>query len=431
MSVTGFRKKDGTIEKYDYMALDNIPVIPSASGLSDDAKQALLTLAAKVAYIDGNGQSYYNALETALYPPANLLRIRANYVQPGRVYDDAALNDLRNGLTVMAYFDDGTSTAISEYSLSGNLTVGTSTIVVTYGDKTDTFTVNVTANPGVLRGITATFNQGAAEIADTDHLEVLHQYLTVTANYSAGVTETLTSDEYVLSGTLLDAISTITVTYGDFSDEFTVNVTSSIIVAEAHKNDTELTTFTSTAARTVMKDAFYGCSNLQSIYLPNVTEIKGGGNFRECSKLETINIKGVTRLEGSYAFGWAGNSGNGLTVVLPNITYLGAQTFYQCKTNISVDIGPGLSELLNDAFYTPNYTPAATLILRKTDGIVTPRTADAIKYIKDLYVPSALIETYQTTSHWSTRYSAQTLTIHAIEGSIYETQYADGTSIAS
>ena len=186
MSVTGFRKKDGTIEKYDYMALDNIPVIPSASGLSDDAKQALLTLAAKVAYIDGNGQSYYNALETALYPPANLLRIRANYVQPGRVYDDAALNDLRNGLTVMAYFDDGTSTAISEYSLSGNLTVGTSTIVVTYGDKTDTFTVNVTANPGVLRGITATFNQGTAEIADTDNLEVLHQYLTVTANYSAG-----------------------------------------------------------------------------------------------------------------------------------------------------------------------------------------------------------------------------------------------------
>ena len=430
MSVTGFRKKDGTIEKYDYMALDNIPVIPSASGLSDDAKQALLTLAAKVAYIDGNGQSYYNALETALYPPANLLRIRANYVQPGRVYDDATLNDLRNGLTVMAYFDDGTSTAISEYSLSGNLTVGTSTIVVTYGDKTDTFTVNVTANPGVLRGITATFNQGTAEIADTDHLEVLHQYLTVTANYSAGVTETLTSDEYVLSGTLLDAISTITVTYGDFSDEFTVNVTSSIIVAEAHKNDTELTTFTSTAARTVMKDAFNGCSNLQSVYLPNVTEIKGGGNFQGCEKLETINIKGVTRIEGSHAFGWAGNSGNGLTVVLPNITYLGAQTFGMARKMIAVDIGPGLSELLNDTFYA-NVTPETTLILRKTDGIVTPRTADTIKYIKDLYVPSALIETYQTTSHWATRYSAQTLTIHAIEGSIYETQYADGTSIAS
>lgn len=31
MSVKGFKLKDGTTAKYDYEALDNLPVIPSAS----------------------------------------------------------------------------------------------------------------------------------------------------------------------------------------------------------------------------------------------------------------------------------------------------------------------------------------------------------------------------------------------------------------
>lgn len=144
MSIEGFKLKDGTTEKYDYEALDNLPVIPSGSGLSDGAKQALLTLLGKVAYIDGNGQTYYDALETALYPPANLVRISAVYTQSGTVYDTGTLDSLKSDLVVTAYYDDSTSGAVSTYTLSGTLTEGTSTITVAYGGKTATFSVTVT-----------------------------------------------------------------------------------------------------------------------------------------------------------------------------------------------------------------------------------------------------------------------------------------------
>lgn len=143
MSIKGFKLKDGTTEKYDYEALDNLPVIPSGSGLSDEAKQALLTLLEKVAYVDENGQTYYDALETALYPPANLVSISAVYTQSGTVYDTDSLDALKTDLVVTARMDDGTTRTVTEYTLIGTLAEGTSTITVSYGGKTTTFGVTV------------------------------------------------------------------------------------------------------------------------------------------------------------------------------------------------------------------------------------------------------------------------------------------------
>ena len=58
-----------------------------------------------------------------------------------------------------------------------------------------------------------------------DDLSTLKQYLTVVAEYSDGTTRELTKDEYILSGTLSAPSSAITVTYGGFTDTFTVLVT--------------------------------------------------------------------------------------------------------------------------------------------------------------------------------------------------------------
>lgn len=74
-----------------------------------------------------------------------------------------------------------------------------------------------------LNSITATFNQGDTIIYDTDKLDSLKQYLTVTANYSDGSTATVTG--YTLSGTLAEGTSTITASYSGKSATFTVEVT--------------------------------------------------------------------------------------------------------------------------------------------------------------------------------------------------------------
>ena len=118
-------------------------------GLTEDIKQALMNLVNHVGFDDDDptGQTYITALQNALYPAAELVSISAVYTQGGTVYDSDSLDSLRNDLVVTAHYDDSTSEAVSNYTLSGTLVEGTSTITVTYGGKTTTFTVTVTASP--------------------------------------------------------------------------------------------------------------------------------------------------------------------------------------------------------------------------------------------------------------------------------------------
>ena len=114
--------------------------------LSDDLKEALLTIFEHVAFIDANGKTYYDELESVLYSGAVLLSINAVFNQGQNViYDNSSLDDLKQYLTVTAYYDDNTTRTISNYTLTGTLSEGTSIITVTYHDKTTTFNVNITS----------------------------------------------------------------------------------------------------------------------------------------------------------------------------------------------------------------------------------------------------------------------------------------------
>lgn len=113
-------------------------------GLTEAVKSAMLQIAQKVAYIDEHGQTYYDALYDALYPPADLVSITAVYTQSGTVYDTDTLDSLRSDLVVTAHMSDSTTQTVTTYTLSGTLATGTSTITVAYGGKTTTFTVTVT-----------------------------------------------------------------------------------------------------------------------------------------------------------------------------------------------------------------------------------------------------------------------------------------------
>ena len=131
MSIKGF-SVGGVVQRYDYTALDNLP---QGQGVSDDLKAALLQLAQKVAYIDDQGQTYYDDLYDALYPDKTLLSITANFQQgQAVVYNTDSLDSLKQYLTVTAIYDDASTETVpsSAYTLSGTLTTGTSVITVTY-----------------------------------------------------------------------------------------------------------------------------------------------------------------------------------------------------------------------------------------------------------------------------------------------------------
>ena len=116
----------------------------TGSGLTNEIKVALMECFEHVAWIDDDGQDYYNALEAALNPPTGLVSISVVYTQSGTVYDTDSLDVLKPDLVVTAHYEDTTTATVTAYTLSGTLTTGTSTITVSYGGKTATFNVTVT-----------------------------------------------------------------------------------------------------------------------------------------------------------------------------------------------------------------------------------------------------------------------------------------------
>lgn len=76
---------------------------------------------------------------------AELSYISAVYTQSGTVYTTDTLDSLKADLVVTAHYSDSTTSTVAstDYTLSGTLTEGTSTITVSYEGKTTTFSVTV------------------------------------------------------------------------------------------------------------------------------------------------------------------------------------------------------------------------------------------------------------------------------------------------
>jgi len=179
--------------------------------------------------------------------------------------------------------------------------------------------------------------------------------------------------------------------------------------------------------------AFYGCQN--------ITEVKGKTSnltadcFNNCNGIEKIHVELTGNKFRNYYFK---NCKKLKTAVfLQNITYGeysgAAAMFYGCT---SLEVADLMAQKLGtDTFYYNQ--KLNTLILRNT----SQRTAFyfdpkfSTTPFKEsgtggtLYVPQSMISVYEADSDWSKLLSYPNNQILPIEGSIYETQYADGTPI--
>lgn len=142
---------------------------PSIGTLSYAAKRALLNLLQHVAYDHADDAQYYSALESELFPDATLQSITAVFTQGSAViYDTDSLDTLKQYLTVTATYSDSTTETVTNYTLSGTLTGGTSTITVSYGGKTDTFDVTVSEHSPYLYALSSPFTSTGLDVIDTN-----------------------------------------------------------------------------------------------------------------------------------------------------------------------------------------------------------------------------------------------------------------------
>lgn len=154
--------------------------------------------------------------------------------------------------------------------------------------------------------------------------------------------------------------------------------------------------------------------------------------------LGSIFLKNLETLSMAYCFA----NTKVQTVVLPSLKNVTSSAYFfsGASSLTKVDLGALFSTetygVRSNAFN--GASAMNVLILRKTSEIVPLQNISAFtntpfasgKAGGTLYVPSALISYYQSASNWSTILGYATNSIQAIEGSIYENAYADGTPIA-
>ena len=146
--ITGLAARPQDVQDAVDDYLDEHPTISGT--FLNTAKQKLVQLLEKVAFVDGNGQSYIDELVAYLFL-SPIDHISVVYTQGDTViYDIYKLSSLNANLVVTVFYKDGTSARTTDYTLSGTIAAGTSTITATVEDAvtsnifTGTFNVTVT-----------------------------------------------------------------------------------------------------------------------------------------------------------------------------------------------------------------------------------------------------------------------------------------------
>lgn len=175
-------------------------------------------------------------------------------------------------------------------------------------------------------------------------------------------------------------------------------------------------------------------SKIPHISVDNLSSINQNNAFDSCSIQKAFFPKAVIGTSGTPHDAF--NNCKSLTVAV--IKALG-NTYYAfrgCTALTAVDILDNTTNnKIDNAFQ--NSTAFETLIIRAETMYPLTNTSafNGTKFASGstggmLYVPSALISSYQSASNWSTILGYANNQIKAIEGSIYETHYADGTPIS-
>lgn len=138
----------------------------------------------------------------------------------GAVYESDHIESLRGRITVKVLDMFGNWTEVDDYEISGELSSGECELTVTYGELSDSFTVDVTAVEPV--GLRVDYEQNSA-VSPGASLDSLREDLTVTV-VNNDKSEYRAVD-FQLSGELVGGECEITVEYMGLFASFTVDVT--------------------------------------------------------------------------------------------------------------------------------------------------------------------------------------------------------------
>ena len=119
------------------------------------------------------------------------------------------------------------------------------------------------------------------------------------------------------------------------------------IISNTYKNGLGVIDF-NVPITTIGYYAFYDCSSLTNVTIPDSVTTIGQGAFGSCSSLTSVTIPDSVTTIGDYAFS---NCSSLTSVTIPNsVTTIGMNAFYNCSSLESVTIGDSVTEIGYRAF---------------------------------------------------------------------------------
>lgn len=173
-------------------------------------------------------------------------------------------------------------------------------------------------------------------------------------------------------------------------------------------------------------------THITSFVSNTVNKFQTDNTFNSCTALKLVRF--MATMNNPINLGAFRNCSNLLTVSMPNLTSTVSQySMHSCPKLHTVDVG---SPNIIQANAFGSCTVLNKLIIRRS-SVTTLQNISAFTGTPfasggsggTLYVPNALIASYQAASNWSTILGYANNSIIAIEGSEFENKTADGTSI--
>ena len=148
--------------------------------------------------------------------------------------------------------------------------------------------------------------------------------------------------------------------------------------------------------------AFYSCTALTALTLPpGMTGIIGDSAFYQCKSLTALTLPpGMTGSIGASAF--RGCTSLTALTLPPGMTgSIGSYTFQECTSLTSLVIPPGITGSIGT--YAFQKSSSLTSLVIQTPTVMTLANTSAFSFTTcNIYVPDALVATYQAATNWST-----------------------------